>query len=84
MSDSYNNNSTILEMLYEAYNQEHQKEAEAIKVAFSTLYESMYGLPIQESDRIIYSVCTLCSRYEEQGFIDGVRLGVRLARELRG
>lgn len=82
MSD--NDYSTILEMLYEAYSQERQQEPEAIKAAFATLYEFMHGLPLQESDRIIYPVCTLCSRHEEQGFIDGVRFGVRLAKELIG
>lgn len=82
MSGNQNKTTPVLAMLYEAYSQKHQQEPEAIKAAFYTLYESMNGMTLQESDRVIYPVCTLCRRHEEQGFLDGVRVGFQLAREL--
>lgn len=84
MSDNQNNPAPVLSLLYEAYTAEHQTEYEGIRAAFNMLYESMNGMTLQEVDRVIYPVCTLCSRHQEQGFIDGVRVGVKLARELDG
>lgn len=79
---SVNENSTVLEMLYEAYRAENQTEYEGIRATFDTLYESMNGMTIREMDRVIYPVCTLCEEHEKYGFIEGVRVGVQLAREL--
>ena len=39
-------------------------------------------MPLQEMDRIIYPVCTLCRDHERSGFIHGVQIGIRLAEEI--
>ena len=82
MSGNRNEDAPILAMLYEAYTAEQQTECEGIRAAFHGLYEAMNGMALPDMDRVIYPVCTLCQEHEKQGFIDGVRVGIRLAGEL--
>lgn len=82
MTGYRNDNTPILAMLYEAYSAEHQQETEGIRAAFKSIYEMMNDQPLHEVDRIIYAVCTLCREHEQQGFVNGVRVGIRLAGEL--
>lgn len=42
----------------------------------------MNGKPLQEIDEIIYAVCTLCRDHEKAGFVEGVKVGMGLAREV--
>ena len=77
------NPDSVLAILYEAYNTEHPMDDEIIKQDFRDLYEKMNGMTLQEIDRIIYPVCTLCRDHERSGFIHGVRVGIRLAEELK-
>lgn len=73
---------SVLKMLYE-YHSEHQPyDNEQIKADFKDLYRQMNGMPLQEMDKIIYPVCTLCRDHELAGFIEGVKIGVRLAEEI--
>ena len=44
--------------------------------------EKMNGMPLQEVDRVIYPVCTLCRDHERAGFVEGVRMGILLAQEV--
>lgn len=77
------NPDSVLAVLYEAYNAEHSMDDDTIKQDFNDLYEKMNGMPLQEMDRIIYPVCTLCRDHERLGFIHGVQVGIRLAEELK-
>ena len=54
----------------------------AIKADFEELYRLMNGKPLKEIDEIIYAVCTLCRDHEKAGFIEGVRIGSKLYREM--
>ena len=84
LSDELNLGSadSVLEMLYECYNENHPYDNEEIKADFNELYHQMNGMSLQEMDRVIYPVCKLCRDHEKAGFVEGVRLGVHLAREL--
>jgi hypothetical protein len=73
---------SILGWLYELYSEAHPMDNEAIKADFEGLYEKMNGMTIQETDRVIYPVCSLCRDHELSGFQNGVQLGVQLALEL--
>lgn len=73
---------SILAMLYEAYNEIHLMDNDKVKQDFHELYEMMNGMPLQEMDRIINPVCTLCRDHELSGFIHGAQVGMRLAEEL--
>ena len=73
---------SVLKMLYE-YHSEHQPyDNEQIKADFKDLYRQMNGMPLQEMDKIIYPVCKLCRDHELAGFMEGVKMGVRLAEEV--
>jgi hypothetical protein len=42
----------------------------------------MNGMELREMDKIIYPVCKLCRDHEKAGFIEGIRVGIMLAKEL--
>ena len=75
-------NQSILEMLFDAYNDTTGMDNEAIKADFERLYQLMNGKPLQEIDEIIYAVCTLCRDHEKAGFVEGVKVGIGLGQEL--
>lgn len=73
---------TVLEMIYECYNENHPYDNEEIKADFNELYRQMNGMALREMDRIIYPVCKLCRDHEKAGFIEGIKIGIRLLNEL--
>ena len=76
------NAESILEVLFDAYNESSGFDNAAIKADFEELYQLMNGKPLKEIDEIIYAVCTLCRDHEKAGFIEGVRVGITLAQEV--
>ena len=76
------NPESILDLLFDAYNDTTGMDNEAIKADFEKLYQLMNGKPLQEIDEIIYAVCTLCRDHEKAGFIEGVKVGIGLGQEL--
>ena len=79
---SLQDSESILTMLYEAYSDHHPMEDAEIKAAFESLYQAMNGMELQGMDRIIYPICTLCRTHQRSGFIEGVKVGLRLEQEL--
>ena len=77
-----NNAESILEVLYNTYNEYSCFENKQIKADFEELYQRMNGKPLQELDEIIYAVCTLCRDHEKAGFVEGVKAGIHLTQEL--
>ena len=75
-------NQSILEMLFDAYNDTTGVDNEEIKADFEEIYRLMNGKPLQEIDEIIYAVCTLCRDHEKAGFVEGVKVGIGLGQEL--
>lgn len=78
-----NDADTVLELLYNTY-YEHvcTDDTDEIKQAFDDLYHSMTGKTLKEKDEVIYATCRLCSIHQQTGFVDGIRLGLKLAQEL--
>ena len=77
-----NNAESILEVLFDTYNESSGFDNAAIKADFEELYRLMNGKSVKEIDEIIYTVCTLCRNHEKAGFIEGVKVGMNLAKEL--
>ena len=73
---------SVLSFLYEAYSQVNRLDDARIKADFNTLYQTMNGMTLQEMDQILDPVCTLCRDHERAGFIEGMKVGIRLAQEL--
>ena len=77
------NAESILEVLFDAYNEFSGFDNAVIKADFEELYRLMNGRPLKEVDEVIYAVCTLCRDHEKAGFVEGVQIGIALAKELR-
>ena len=76
------NADSILEVLFDAYNESSGFDNAVIKADFEELYQLMNGKPLKEIDEIIYAVCTLCRDHEKAGFFEGIKVGMSLAKEL--
>ena len=76
------NAESVLEVLFDAYNESSGFDNAAIRADFEELYRLMNGKPLKEIDKIIYAVCTLCRDHEKEGFEEGVKVGIKLVQEL--
>lgn len=79
---NFGDGDSVFTMLYEAYSECNRLDDTQIKADFEELYRLMNGMSLKEMDKIIYPVCTLCRSHERTGFIDGIKLGIRLGNEL--
>lgn len=69
-------------MLFECYNAQNGLDNDKIRQDFEALYEAMNDKPLREKDEVIYATCSFCRSHAEQGFIEGIRVGMRLAQEV--
>lgn len=79
---NYGDGESILTLLYEAYSEANRMDNDQIKADFNDLYAAMNGMTLKEMDRVIYPVCTLCRGHERAGFVEGLKVGIRLKEEL--
>ena len=79
---SYGDADSVLGLLYECFNENNPYDNEQIKADFEELYRQMNGMPLREMDKIVYPVCKLCRDHERSGFVEGIKIGVRLRTEL--
>ena len=80
----FGDSDSVLALLYEAYSEIQNMDDAQIKADFQTLYAAMNGMTLQEMDRIVYPLCTLCRDHERSGFVNGVKVGILLRTELEG
>ena len=74
---------TVLGMLCSTYYELNcNQDTDEVKQAFDELYQAMTGKTLKEKDEVIYATCRLCSLHQQTGFIDGLKLGLRIAQEL--
>ena len=73
---------SVLEMLFTYYHECKNADTDAVKAALEDLYQRMHGMPLREIDRIVDAVCTLCREHEKAGFVEGMKAGFYLGREL--
>ena len=79
---NFGDGESVLTMLYEAYSECNRLDDTQIKADFNELYRLMNGMELREMDKIIYPVCKLCRDHERSGFIEGVKIGIRIRDEL--
>lgn len=79
---NYIDGASVLGMLYECHNENSPYDNEQIKADFNELYHMMNGMELSEMDKIIYPVCALCRDHEKAGFVEGIKIGIRLRAEL--
>ena len=79
---NFGDGESILTLLYEAYSECNRLDDAQIKADFNELYRLMNGMELRDMDKIIYPVCKLCRDHEKTGFVEGVKVGIRLLQEL--
>ena len=79
---NYGDADSVLGLLYECFNENNPYDNEQIKADFEERYRQMNGMPLREMDKIVYTVCKLCRDHERSGFVEGIKIGVRLRTEL--
>ena len=78
----FGDSESVLTLLYEAYAESNRMDDGTIKENFIELYRLMNGMELREMDKIIYPVCTLCREHQRSGFVEGIKVGIRLREEL--
>ncbi|MBQ8833380.1 MAG: hypothetical protein IJ001_00455 [Oscillospiraceae bacterium] len=79
---NYGDGESVLTMLYECHNENNPYDNAQIKADFNELYQQMNGMELREMDKIIYPVCMLCRNHEKAGFVEGIKVGIRMGQEL--
>ena len=74
---------SVLGLLYECFNENNPYDNDQIKADFEELYRQMNGMSLRDMDKVIYPVCKLCRDHEKAGFIEGIKVGIHLASEIR-
>ncbi len=73
---------TVLDQLYQAYAESHERDPPEIGEGFKELEEFLCNLPLDDNNAVFNLCCRLCIAYERKAFIDGVQYGAHLILEL--
>lgn len=79
---NYGDSNSVLGLLYECFNENNPYDNNQIKADFEELYRQMNGMSLRDMDKVIYLVCKLCRDHEKAGFVEGIKIGIRLQAEL--
>lgn len=75
--------AAVLEVLYNALSECNAIDNIDIRNQFAQLFERLNDRSLQETDELINAVCDLCRAHEKSGFEAGIKVGIRLAAEIR-
>ena len=78
----YGDADSVIGMLYGRYIECNRMDTDEIKAAFDELYQRMNGMTLREMDKILDVVCQLIKNHQLSGFIEGVKVGLLLSKEL--
>ena len=73
---------TVLDQLYQAYAESHESEPLEISEGFKELEEFLCRFPLDDNNAVFNLCCRLCIAYERKAFLDGLRYGTCLMKEL--
>ena len=73
---------TVLDQLYRAYAESHERDPHEIGDGFKELEEYLCVLPLENNNAVFNLCCRLCSAYERKAFLDGLQYGAELMLEL--
>lgn len=76
------NCDTVLDQLYQAYEESHESDPAEISDGFMELEEFPCELPLEDNNAVFNLCCRLCSAYERKAFRDGLQYGAHLMKEL--
>lgn len=73
---------SVLEILYYCYSSEKQKDETLVRYQFMKLDDILRKLTLEENNAVFSLTCGLCAATERKAFLDGIRVGACLSREL--
>ena len=73
---------TVLDQLYQAYAESHEFDPPKIRNGFKELDDLLGGLSLDDNNAVWNLCCQRCTSYEHKAFIDGLKYGAHLIREL--
>ena len=73
---------SVLQLLHTAYTEVQTDDPEPVKQAFRHLDECMKDVSLATNNEVFSIVCQIYSAGEERAFLDGVRIGAHLVKEL--
>ena len=75
---------TVLDQLYQAYQESHESDPPEIRDNFKELDELLGALPLDDNNAVFNLCCSLCTAYERKAFVAGLQYGAHLMAELNG
>ena len=73
---------TVLDQLYRAYAESHEKDPPEIREGFRDLEHFLENLPLDDNNTVFNLCCDICLAYEYKAFIDGFRYGAQFEKEI--
>ena len=74
---------TVLDQLYQAYAESHESDPPEIRDGFKELDDLLSNLSLDDNNAVWNLCCQLCTAYEHKAFLDGLKYGAHLMRELK-
>jgi len=73
---------TVLDQLYQVYQESHESDPPDIRDGFRELDNLMGHLLLEDNNTVRNLCCSLCTAYERKAFLDGLQYGAHLITEL--
>ena len=73
---------TVLDQLYQAYQESHESAPSDIRDGFRELDDLLGHLPLVDNNTAFNLCCSLCIAYEHKAFLDGLKYGAYMLSEL--
>ena len=76
-------NRTVLDQLFCAYQDSHETDPPEIKDGFKELDINLRQLSLDDNNAVWNLCCRLCTAYDRKAFVDGLKFGFQLMKELK-
>ena len=76
------NSDTILDQIYQAYQESHESDPPDIRDGFRQLDVLLGDLALEDNNTVFNLCCSLCTAYKHKAFVDGLQYGAHLISEL--
>jgi len=74
---------TVLDQLYQAYQESHESDPMEIRDGFKELDDLLGSLSLNDNNAVWNLCCQLCIAYERKAFLDGLQYGACLMLEIK-
>ena len=76
-------NPAVLDQLHRAYAESHENDPPGIREGFKELENYLEVLPLDDNNAVFNLCCRICVAYEHKAFVDGLKYGFQLMKELK-